>query len=367
MAADAPSGPAGGSGASGCRIKIANTDVKNEAIHGLIVDLMIDSADMATITLNNTPEYKFSSQTNLGDAVEVKIGTVQSGKVIFKGEVAGIEPTFEAQGESKVVLRCFSMMHRLTRGKFSKTYEKQTFKQIATTIVQKYSLTAKFEGTLPAGQFEHIYQHVQSDHDFLLQWAARVGAEVLPNDKELIFRPVNPRDAKGQIKVGWGDGGATMEKFAPRLTTAGMVQKVIVRAWNPDKHEELEGTAEVGGIASKLGKDDGAGVSKEKVQNNKDVFHYDVDIACFSKEECEQIAKAKLEELLLNHITGDLVLAGNPDLKAGMVIEVDCKDDRFSGFYRLRGVQHRYTSKSGGEGGFKTHCRVQRNASGKES
>jgi len=73
-----------------------------------------------------------------------------------------------------------------------------------------------------------------------------------------------------------------------------------------------------------------------------------------------------MEEILLNHITGDIVLAGNPDLKAGMVVKITVNDERFDGFYRLRGVQHRLTHSSSGEGGFKTHCRIQRNASGAE-
>ena len=351
-----------GGSAANAEIKLANTAVSPGAIHGLTIDYTVDMCDMATLTLNNTPDFKFSQQSNLGDAVEVKLG----GKDVFKGEIAGIEPCFEAGGKTKVALRCFSMMHRLTRGKFSKTYEKQTFKDIVNSLAGKYSLTAKFEGTLPEGQFEHIYQHVQTDYDFLLQWAGRVGAEVITNDKELLVRPKNPRDAKGQIELSWGDSGPTIEKFAPRLTSAGMVQKVIVRAWNPDKHEELEGTCEAGGIASKLGKDDGGSQAKEKVQNNKDVFYYDSDIPCFSKDECEQIAKAKMEEILLNHITGDIVLAGNPDLKAGMVVKITVNDERFDGFYRLRGVQHRLTHSSSGEGGFKTHCRIQRNASGAE-
>jgi phage protein D len=352
--------PSQGGGAAHCKIKLGTADVEAGSIHSVVIDLMVNMADMATLTLNNTNAVKFSHQTNLGDRVEVKL----SDKVVFTGEVSGIEPTWAAGGECKVVLRCFSMVHRMTRGKFSKTYEKQTFKDICNTLAQKYGLTAKVDGALPTGQFEHIYQHVQSDYDFLMQWAGRVGAELLTNDKELILRPKNPRDAKNDLELSWGDAHPTIEKFAPRLTTAGMVQKVVVRAWNPDKNEELEGTCEVGGIASKLGKEDGGTQAKSKVQDNKEVFFYDADVPCFSKAECEQIAKAKMEEILLNHITGDLVLAGNPDLKAGSAYKIKVNDPRFDGHYRFNAVQHRMQHSSGGDQGFKTHCRVQRNATG---
>src|SRR5262245_38551516 len=174
-----------GGSAANAEIKLANTAVSPGAIHGMTVDYTVDMCDMATLILNNVPDFKFSERSNLGDTVEVKLG----GKDVFKGEISGIEPCFEAGGKTKVTLRCFSMMHRLTRGKFSKTYEKQTFTDIVNSIAGKYSLTAKFEGTMPTGQFEHIYQHVQTDYDFLLQWAGRVGAEIIANDKEMVVRP----------------------------------------------------------------------------------------------------------------------------------------------------------------------------------
>ena len=369
MAAEA--GPPSESGAGVCRIKLSGQDVPNKAIDACRVDLEVGLPDQATIVLNNAnSDLKFSSQTKLGDPIEVKMG--EGGKVIFKGEVVGIEPIFEAGGPSKVTIRGFSLFHRMTRGKFSKTYENMTLKDIVGKICERYSIGKDdIDSSYGSDDFkyEHIYQHNQNDYEFLMQRAARVGAEVLfvppegSGNGKLVFRPKDLRARDEGLKMSWSDPKPTLQKFNARLTSAGMVQKVVVRAWNPDNHEELVGEATAPQV--KLGKTDGAAAAQ--AATGSEVFYYDTDIPCFSQKECEAIAKGKLEELLLNHVTGDLLVEGNPDLKPGMVVELDLKDDRFNGKYRLKAVCQQYGHKQSGEGGYKVLCKVQRNASEKES
>jgi phage protein D len=364
--------PPSESGAGVCRIKLGTQDVPNKAIDACRVDLEVGLPDQATIVLNNAnSDLKFSSETKLGDPIEVKMG--EGAKVIFKGEVVCIEPIFEAGGPSKVTIRGFSLFHRMTRGKFSKTYENQTLKAIVTELCQRYDISPDdIDGTYGGDEYkyEHVYQHNQTDYDFLMQRAARVGAEVIftPPESEgkakLLFRPKDLRARDANLKMSWSDPKPTLQKFNARLTTAGMVQKIVVRAWNPDNHEELVGEATAPQV--KLGKTDGATAAKEAT-GDTEVFYYDTDIPCFSQKECEAIAKAKLEEMLLNHVTGDLLVEGNPDLKPSMVVELDLKDDRFDGKYRLKAVSQQYGHKKSGEGGYKVLCKVQRNASEKES
>jgi phage protein D len=363
MAEQTFSGPAGGSGAAGCKVKLANKELPAKAIHAVLVDLAVDLPDMAAVTLNLTPDSDYAKTAKLGDEVEVMLGSVQSSVPVFKGEVTGIEPTFDAKGESRVVLRCFNTLHRMTRGKFSKTYEGQTFSDIANSLTQRYGLQTEVSGDLPTGKFEHLYQHEQSDWEFMLQVCGRIGAEVVAGDQgKIVFRPRNPRDAESNIKVAWGDAAPTLEKVGFVLKSAGMVTQVICRAWNPDTHEELEGKAQSSAVGFKLGDTDGGKLALDGVQDGGEVFLYQSDVPCFSKAECEALAKSKLEELLLNHVTGECVLAGKPELKAGAVFEIDCRNDRFNGKYRAKRIQHRYGTKSGGDGGFKTFVSVQRNA-----
>ena len=108
MAEQTVKGPAGGSGAAGCKIKLGTAELLPKSIHAVSVDLAVDLPDMAAVTLNNTPELDFANTAKLGDVVEVSLGSVDDSTPAFKGEAVGIAPTFDAKGESKVVLRCLN-------------------------------------------------------------------------------------------------------------------------------------------------------------------------------------------------------------------------------------------------------------------
>src|SRR5690348_7114854 len=92
--------------AAGCKIVLNGTDLKQEGLHSFVIDSDIDQPDMCTLILQNTSEYNYSEGTNQGDSLEIKIGPDDSGAgFVFKGEVVGLEPIFDAGSESRVTIR----------------------------------------------------------------------------------------------------------------------------------------------------------------------------------------------------------------------------------------------------------------------
>src|SRR5947207_11369227 len=108
------------------------TEVEDGDVISFIVERDLDQADMAVITLRNDKE-KHTKDRKPAQSVEIKAGGTNEGapkQTIFKGEIIGIEPVYKAQGDSRVIIRCFNKMHRMTRGKKSKTYQKQSDQDI---------------------------------------------------------------------------------------------------------------------------------------------------------------------------------------------------------------------------------------------
>jgi phage protein D len=212
-------------------------------------------------------------------------------------------------------------------------------------------------------KYDHVYQHNQTDLEFVLKRAARIDYEVFVDDRDLNFRKRDVSQDSG-ITVIIGDPSAeyALQRFAPRLSSAGLVQEVNVRSWNPDRKEEIIGKATA--PQTKLGSKDGPGAANSPFGKK---FYYDADVPLKSVEEANALAKSKLEELSLNYITGDALCLGHPNLKAGKVITIKCKDDRFDGKYYITGASHRYQHKSGGSapGGYTTMLKVRRNAADK--
>jgi len=147
----------------------------------------------------------------------------------------------------------------------------------------------------------------------------------------------------------------SLQKFMPRLSSAAIVQQVYVRAFDPQKMAVVVGQAST--VDGKLGSDDGPGKSSSF---GAKVYHYDVDVPVKSVEEANALAKAKLNELSLNYIVADGVAIGNPKLKAGIVVKINCDSVRFGGKYYIIGVSHKF----GHDGGFTTAMRMRRNAEG---
>jgi phage protein D len=345
--------------AAGCEVKLNGSKVDDKSFHQFIVDQDLDQPDMCSLVLNNTPDHSWSTKTNIGDSVEIKIGQdSSSADFVFKGEVVGIEPVFDAGGESRVTVRAFNRLHRLSRGRQSRTYEKMTDNDMISKIAGENSLSAKTTSDVNI-KYDHIYQHNQTDLEFILQRAALIDYEVFVDDKDLNFRKRDLSKDSG-IKIEF-DARAdySLQRFSPRLSTAGMVQEVNVRGWNPDKKEEILGKATA--PASKLGGTDGPSVANSPFGKK---FYYDVGYPVKTVEEANAIAKAKLEELSLNFITGEGVMFGHPKIKAGIVVTIACNDTRFNGKYYITSCSHRYTheNKGGGKGGYLTAFKVRKNA-----
>ncbi|HUH02718.1 MAG TPA: contractile injection system protein, VgrG/Pvc8 family [Kofleriaceae bacterium] len=348
--------------------KVAGQTVPGARLLSLTVDQDLNQPDMCVMTLGNE-DHAFSNGIKHGDAVEVTVG--DGNKVIFKGEVVGLEPFYKAGGESKCVVRAFNKMHRLLRGRKSRTFLDQSDQDIAGTIAGDSGLSPEC-GSSPKITHKHVYQHNQTNLEFLRLRAARLGFDVWVDGDKLHFdKPKSDVDSGIKLTsaspVGSEGTDIKLISFAPRMSSSAVVKKVIVRGWDPEKKEEIVGEASVAN--SQLG--DKTGESQSTSFGTVETF--EVDHPIFSVDEAKAIAESRLGELSMAYITGEAWIPGSGDIKAGIVVEItinrDKPEDRFNGKYMVVGASHSYTHAkggggSGGGGGYKTQVRVARDAQG---
>ncbi|HLU66918.1 MAG TPA: contractile injection system protein, VgrG/Pvc8 family [Kofleriaceae bacterium] len=348
-------------------VSCGQTQVADEEIHSMVVDLDVDQPDMCVLTVNNA-SHKFSNEVRLADPMEVKIGG-SGGTAIFKGEVVGLEPIYKTGGESRCIVRGFNRLHRLLRGRKSRTFAEQKDSAIAQAIASENGLSAKVDDT--AVVHKHVYQHNQTDLEFLRVLAARNGYEVVVEDKTLHFRkPRADRDSGVELRINDQSSGKLLKQFSPRLSSAGLVKEVEVRSWNPEKKEEI--VARASASTSSLGKR----IAPANAAAFGEKITFTVDRPVASVEEAKKLAEAKLNEILMDYIAGDGLAIGHPEIKAGIVVKIivnpDDPSDRFNGKYYIVGASHRYshsgTGGGGGDGsgggGYVTAIRVRRDAEG---
>jgi phage protein D len=342
------------------KVKLAGQEVTSTDLHDLSVEADLDQPDMAAVVLTNK-ETKYGEKINLGDDVVIEGGFVSGMNeegTIFKGEVTGLEPMYDTKAPMRLIVRALNKLHLLARGKKSVAYTKVTDKDIVDKICQLYSLQGQYGDAPPTVQYDHVYQHNQTDLEFVRLRAARIGFEVFVQDTKLYFRKRSEQDSGITLELGVS-GENLLEKFHPRLSTANQVSEVRVRAWDPDQKKEIIGTAKASG--SKLGQKTGTQVAENAKHSN--ILAVDVDVPVFSKEQADGIAKSILQDRLMNFITGDAVTKGNPNIKPGIVLSLKTNQDkRFDGKYYVTSVRHNYVH-DGPDQGFRTFFKFKRDAS----
>jgi len=354
-------------------VTIGGAKIPNNDVMIICVDQDLMQPAMCVVTLRNKLS-QYNDKHKPGDTVEVKMGggtrrnDAGSGSgdkaTIFKGEIVGIESAYKQGGDPKLSIRAFDKLHRLLRGKKSKTYQKQTDQDIASAIASKHGLSAVC-GSSPKIKHDHVYQHNQTDLEFLRSRAARLGYSLWVEDTKMFFDAPKLDADSGlefvldqQPKGGKGD---KLKGFHGRMSNAQVVKKVTVRGWNPEKKEEIVG--EESAASSPLGSSNAA----SSLADFGEVVTFTCDHPIFSVEEAKAIAKAKLGEAAMSFLTAEAEAMGNAGIKAGIVVKIkvnlDTATDRFNGKYLVSGCTHRYSADNkGGEGGYSTFMRLSRDA-----
>ncbi|MDJ0732358.1 MAG: hypothetical protein QNJ33_20490, partial [Crocosphaera sp.] len=122
----------------------------------------------------------------LGDKIEIQMGYQNDLKTVIVGEITGLEPEFSQDTTPILVVRGHDLRHRLLRGCQTKSFTKMKDSQIVSQIAKAKGFTPKVEDTKV--QLEYVLQHNQTDWEFLQERAARIGYEVVVDNKTLYFR-----------------------------------------------------------------------------------------------------------------------------------------------------------------------------------
>jgi phage protein D len=287
---------------------------------------------------------------DIGNEVEIQMGYAEEIKTVMVGEITGLEPEYTQNQLPILIVRGHDLRHHLLRGNHTKSFLKMKDSDIASDIARTRGITVK--ATDSKVKLEYILQQNQTDWDFLQERARRIGYEVAVENKILYFRPHQNNNAK-VLTLTYGEN---LQEFLPRLSTLNQVQQLEVRGWIPKDKKEVIGKAGVGREGGIMGgKTAGTKAVKKAFGQSS---HTIVNQPVSSKAEADQMALGQFQDRAIAYIKGEGTCLGNPNLRAGKVIEILRLGKRFSGLYYLTSVQHYYSE----EQGYTTSFTVGRNA-----
>jgi phage protein D len=329
-------------------------------IGGVVVagaSIVVDSDAMQPDTATVTIERGRPPFPNNGTSLSVDLEGVQGAGNIFKGEVVGIEPVWNVSGSQRIIIRAFNKMHRLSRARKTRVFEKMTDSEIASRIAEENELGFGRDFMAEASQpQDRVFQHNQTDLEFLRARAARIGYQAWVDDSTLYFQ----RDGvKESVSLGLGctakPGVVGLRTFHPRLSSASTVSKVTVRGWDPKKKEEIIGEASrriipLSDAAARLLSPPGQSLDLGST------FALDTEGGAYGA------ANGALSALTAQDISAEVVTDPTAALRARIMVVVDGSGSRFDSKYYVTGARH--TFRPGAKDGLLSFARLVRDDRG---
>ncbi len=331
-------------------VKLDGSEVERSVMKKLL-EMTVDQAtrlpDMFTLRFRDQGlELLDNGPFDLAKEIEIEAATEDGNKVqIFKGEITAVEPRFQEGMVAEVIFRGYDKTLRLYRETKRRSFLNMKDSDIASKIAQDAGLQGDVESTNTV--YEHVYQDNQTDLEFLMARAIRIGFEVCLADGKLHFRKP-PAGASAAISLTWG---SDLLSFEPRMTLADQVSEVVVKGWSVDRKEPLVGSSQNGQLYPAIGETKNGATWAESFGTGKKVI---VDQSMVSQAEADILASAQLDEISGLFVQAEGQAFRRPDIRAGKTIELKGLGKRLNGTYFVTSATHIYTAE-----GLRTHFSVR--------
>jgi phage protein D len=340
-------------------IRINGTNLPQPAqadVHSVSVQEDLEALSMFTLVLYNWDDdqlrvtWSDSALFAVGSEVEISLGYLNDLHKVIVAEITSLEPAFTADQPPLLTVRGYDHGHRLSRGRKTRTFSKMKDSAIASQVANDAGLRA--QATDSKITLEYVMQNNQTDLEFLQRRAQLIGYEVYVKDKPLYFQPPqNNRRASVHLSL-----GEDIVEFSPRLSSLGQIGEVTVRGWDVKQKQVVVGKAAAGQENSVMeGRASGPRSANRAFGKTSAA---NINLAVPTKAEADQMALGQFNELALTYIQGEVVCSGNPQLRAGHVLNITGAGSTFSGPYYVTAVTHTLSLQTG----FQTNASVRRNA-----
>jgi uncharacterized protein involved in type VI secretion and phage assembly len=265
---------------------------------------------------------------------------------LLAGEVTALEKEFDNTGTFTVV-RGLDKSHRLTRGRRVASYRQMTVSDVVRKVARAAGLdVGHIDQTTAVHQ--QISQGNLTDWAFLKQLAADVGAGIAIVDGKLEFR--RPKSASGAPKIttSASDDAMVLElgrnvlRMRAVVTSAEQVPYVQVRGWDAGAKRAIVGKATAKTVSAKIGAkpDDLAGVFRAQPL-------VATDSPYIAQGEVDDAAKALAEQVAGGFAELEVVIRGNPKVRAGTAVTLAGAGEPFEGKYTVSASRHVFDPDTG--------------------
>jgi uncharacterized protein involved in type VI secretion and phage assembly len=357
-------------------VKVGSLPLKPDAEKSLVrvvVDTHLHLPDMFELTFfDEAGDLVDKAGLSIGTKIEISGGAADStsSKKLISGEVTSIEAIC-ADLNIYTVVRGYEQAHRLQRARRTRTFVDTTDSDAVKKVAQEAKVgIGDIDATSTA--HTHLAQVAQTDWDFIKQRAREVGFETGVVDGKFFFKRPPGMPSSGSLldmaasMVGLGGPKLTFKDnlltFLPRLSGANLTTDVEVRFWDPDEAKAVtktvpvrSGTADLkqkpADLAGSFGLANPLGVALPAIPGLPDLgiapsasayAVVDRPLATGSAVDkaAEELANGLAEHIGSSFAEAEGYALGNPDLQAGVRVEVAGVPTAFVGKWTITNARH---------------------------
>jgi len=348
---------------------------QNDVIQSVMVEDHVKGADTFSITFVDRHkhwklgyfhrkdfEYLDTSLLAEKEIVSIQMGYLGDLYPVIEGRIVSIETNFSKEGSLLTTVNGKSLFYDLEMVVSSlnlKRWSNETIHNIVQMIANETGFGAHIEPCdlrFESRQQNHIsYASLLKEMADMIQWEYSVKWEPEKGRNCLVFRsPQIQRYPDPACTLKWG---YDIQSFYSRITTQGIPTMITVRS---DRIEGRRGRS--GSIIGTVSAIEPNKIMGE-VPATEVAKRYEQLINIYAIPDdysARWIAQSYMNGKTLEYLTGTVEIAGNPQIRAGEIIEIQGVGSRLSGPYYVSKVIH-----SIDQSGYATRIFVQRNAKGR--
>ena len=309
------------------------TQSNNAGLEQMVFEDHIDMVAQLSARFGGA-EHDAKWDFNIGDEVECKLGDFS--KPVFNGEIIAIEPGFQADGGASITIRALDKIHRLGRGRQTRFWEEMKDSDVASEVGAESGLGVECDPT--EKMHPYILQRNETNVAFLKRLAARNNFTLRVEDNKLLFKKASFRSREVEIAM-----GGNLRSLRMAFNSSDMVQKVVVRGWDPSKKEEIVGVASASDVVPMGDGELGAEAAGKFGESTA----YITDVPVASQQQAQEIALSEMERLARQFCRGSGSVEGDDSLRAGAMVTLSGMPEMAGGKFFVIASRHVISLRAG--------------------
>ena len=321
------------------------------SVKQITVNNTVDSISSFSISMSDTSrQWTDSSDLEEGTQVKIMVGYKDDVGQIINGEITSINPQFRMNNDDIVIVRGCNIMHRLMRGKKTRSFNEKEDVDIVKQMLQECNV----KGDVQDIGSDHLFtmQHNQTDYEYLTAMIEKYDCRMYVDDKTLVIKKIVDAQTS-DVVIEWGK---SLLEFNIQTDTGLLLSEVEVRGWDNEKGEAVIGTSKAKDLKKVFDKNSFGGQIVDKSFGGAKTIL--VDNGILDQNGADELSLDIISNNSASYIHGIGKTEGNYKLNAGSIIEIKGLGTRFSGKYYIESVKHVFDTTAG----YVTYFNVARNA-----